>query len=163
MPATNLNHISVSVRQMEPSVQFYTELFGMKKLATPNFGFPVQWLRVGDLQLHLFQREVPSPQYHHFGITVDDFQTVYEKAKAIGVFDRTTYGHHFYELPGGCVQLYLRDPAGNLVEVDWPDVNTLDRSIVADLKRLADVQPQTRENFQATLFLSVKERQRVGR
>ena len=163
MAATSLNHISVSVRHMEHSVKFYTELFGMKKIPTPDFGFPVQWLRVGDLQLHLFQRDVPSPQYHHFGITVDDFPAVYGKAKALGVCDGTTYGHHLNELPGGCVQLYLRDPAGNLVEVDWPDVNTLDRSIVADMKRLADARPQTPENFAATLFLRLKERQQVGR
>ncbi len=155
MPVTNLNHVSVSVRDMEESVHFYTELFGMKKIPTPNFGFPVQWLRVGDLQLHVFKRDVPSPQYHHFGITVDDFQAVYLKAKGLGVCDSTTFGHHIYELPGGCVQLYLRDPAGNLVEVDWPDVNTLDRSIVTDVKRLAEVRPQTGENLQATLFLSL--------
>ncbi len=163
MPATSLNHVSVSVRDMDESVQFYTELFGMKNISTPNFGFPVQWLRVGGLQLHLFKRDVLSPQYHHFGLTVDDFQTVYLKAKALGVCDSTTFGHHIYELPGGCVQLYLRDPAGNLVEVDWPDVHALDRSIVADLKRLADVRPQMRENLQATLFLSLNERQQVGR
>ncbi len=155
MPVTNLNHVSVSVRDMEESVRFYTELFGVKNIPTPNFGFPVQWLRVGDLQLHLFKRDVPSPQYHHFGITVDDFQAVYLNAKALGVCDSTTFGHHIYELPGGCVQLYLRDPAGNLVEVDWPDVNTLDRSIVTDVKRLAEGRPQTGENLQATLFLGL--------
>ena len=89
--------------------------------------------------------------------------TVYQKARTLGVFDSTTFGHHIFELPGGCVQLYLRDPAGNLVEVDWPDVHTLDRSTVADLKRLADVQPQTAENLQATLFLGRRERQQVQR
>jgi catechol 2,3-dioxygenase-like lactoylglutathione lyase family enzyme len=158
MPATNLNHVSIGVRQMDESVRFYTELFGLEKIPTPNFGFPVQWLRVGDLQLHLFKRDVPSSQYHHFGLTVDDFTTVYRKAKALGVCDGTTFGHHLYELPGGGVQLYLRDPAGNLVEVDWPDVTTLDRLIVADLKRLADVRPQAAENLRATLFLTLKER-----
>jgi len=163
MTAPSLNHVSVSVRHMEESVQFYTDLFGMKKLPTPDFGFPVQWLRLGDLQLHLFKRDVSSPQYHHFGITVDDFQTVYQKARTLGVFDSTAFGHHLFELPGGCVQLYLRDPAGNLVEVDWADVHTLDRSIVADLKRLADVRPQTAENLQATLFLGRRERQQVRR
>jgi lactoylglutathione lyase len=147
---------------MEESIRFYTELFGMETLPTPKFGFPVQWLRVGDLQLHLFQRDVPTPQYHHFALSVDDFPAVYQKAKALGVFDDTRFGHHIYELPGGCVQLYLRDPAGDLVEgVDWPDVATLSGSVVADLKRLADVRPQAGENLQATLFLTTKERQRV--
>lgn len=160
--AARLNHVSIVVRDMEESVRFYAEVFGMEPLPTPNFGFPVQWLRVGDLQLHLFKRDVPAPQYHHFAITVDDFHAVYLKAKALGIFDSTRFRHHLYELPGGCVQLYLRDPAGNLVEVDWPDVAALDRSIVTDLRRLADVYSQGEENLRATLFLRPRARQRVG-
>ena len=162
MAATNLNHVSVSVRDMAESVSFYTHLFDVEPIPTPNFGFPVRWLKVGDLQLHLFQRSVPSPQYHHFGITVDDLHSVYVKAGELGVFDRETFGHHIYELPGGCVQLYVRDPAGNLVEVDYPDAGAIDRSIVTDLRRLADVRPQDAENLRATLFLPRRERQGVG-
>ena len=30
------------------------------------------------------------------------------------------------KLSDGAVQMYIRDPAGNLVELDWPDVNNLD-------------------------------------
>lgn len=157
MGATNLNHVSVHVHDMEASIRFYTGVLGMKKIPTPNFGFPVQWLRVGDLQLHLFKRDVPTPGYHHFGVTVDDFHAVYLKARELGVCDREAFGHDLYELPGGCVQLYLRDPAGNLVEVDWPDVNALDRSIVTDLRRLADLRPQERDNLRATLFLGLRE------
>lgn len=153
MPATSLNHISVGVRDMDASVRFYMELFGMRPIPTPNFGFPVQWLRIGDLQLHLFKRDEPGPRFHHFGITVDDFNAVYRKAKALGALDSRTYGHHIRELPGGCVQLYVRDPGGNLVEVDWPDVTALDRAIAAELPRLADAQPQSEENLRATLFL----------
>ena len=49
-----------------------------------------------------------------------------------------------YELPDGSVQMYLRDPAGNLVELDWPDVTTLDRSVFPEIKKLGDAVPQTR-------------------
>ena len=38
----------------------------------------------------------------------------------------------------GWVQMYIRDPSGNLVEIDWPDVSTLDPEIVAELGRLED-------------------------
>jgi lactoylglutathione lyase len=159
MGATNLNHVSVSVRDMEESLRFYQELFGVAQVPTPNFGFPVRWLRVGDLQLHLFERDAPGPRYHHFGLSVDDLHPVYLKAKEMGVFDQETFGHHVYELPGGCVQLYLRDPAGNLVEVDFPDARAIDRSIIDDMRRLADVRPQSAENLASTLFLAEKERQ----
>jgi lactoylglutathione lyase len=50
------------------------------------------------------------------------------------------------------VQMYLRDPAGNLVEVDWPDVKTLDRTVVTSLGSLADERPQTGDAARATLY-----------
>jgi hypothetical protein len=49
--------------------------------------------------------------------------------------------------------MYIRDPAGNLVEIDWPDVTTLDRSLFRDLKRLGDSVPQTGDALRATLYL----------
>lgn len=153
MPATSLNHASVSARNLGESVRFYRELFGMEEVATPNFGFPVQWLRVGPLQLHIFERPGEAPRYHHVALTVDDFESVYHKVEALGIRDETTFGHHLFELPGENVQLYLRDPAGNLVEVDWPSVDTLAPAIVADMQKLADKNPQSDENMRASLFV----------
>ncbi len=49
--------------------------------------------------------------------------------------------------------MYLRDPAGNLVEVDWPDVTTLDRSVVRPIPRLADERPQSEAAADARLYL----------
>ena len=48
--------------------------------------------------------------------------------------------------------MYLRDPGGNLVEIDWPDVHTLDRAIITDLRKLADDQPQAPGAENASLF-----------
>ncbi|ACZ39732.1 VOC family protein [Sphaerobacter thermophilus] len=153
MAATGLNHVSVMARNLVESARFYEELFGMERIPTPNFGFPVQWLRVGTLQLHLFERPGDAPTYHHVGLTVDDFAAVYRKAKELGILDRTTFGHHLYELPGNNAQMYLRDPAGNLIEVDYPDVSDLPDDVRADMRRLADKHPQSEENLRATLFL----------
>ena len=154
MRATGLNHVSICAHDLEESVSFYTELFGMERLPTPHFGFPVQWLRLGDLQLHVFERGASeAPTYHHFGIVVDDFEAVYLRAKELGLFDTETFSSHIYELPGGCVQMYLRDPGGNLVEIDWPDVTTLDRSVLGELKKLGDSVPQTGDALKATLYL----------
>jgi hypothetical protein len=51
------------------------------------------------------------------------------------------------------VQLYFRDPAGNLIELNWPDAATLDRSQYPELRRLTDSVPQTSESERAVLFL----------
>lgn len=153
MSATNLNHVSVCAPDLETSMRFYERVFGMKPVPTPNFGFPVRWLRVGSLQLHLFERPGEAPQYHHLGLTVDDFDAAYRAAAELDAFDRTTFGHHLYELPGNNAQLYLRDPGGNLIEVDFPDVNALSPDIRSEMKRLGDRFPQNEENQRATLFL----------
>ena len=73
-------------------------------------------------------------------------------------FDRDTFRHHFYELPGDCAQLYLRDPGGNLVEVDVLGASAIADEVRADMKGLADAQPQTEENLRATLFLGGERR-----
>ncbi len=151
MKATGLNHVSVSAPDLQASVSFYNEVLGLETIPTPNFGFPVQWLAVGGLQLHLFQRPGPAPQYHHLALTVDDFEAAYRKAKELDIFDRESFGHHLYELPDRNVQMYLRDPGGNLVEIDHPDIDTLDRSVVQDIRPLG--QPQSAGNLEATLFL----------
>jgi YD repeat-containing protein len=159
MRATGLNHVSIHAPDLEESVRFYTEVFGMEKIPTYNFAFPVQYLRLGDLQLHLFQREAEAPPYHHIGINVDDFEAAYKKAKELGIQDDSAFFSHIYELPDGSVQMYVRDPAGNLVEVNWPDAATIDRSVVTDMKKLDDDIPQTGEALRATLFLKLHEQE----
>jgi YD repeat-containing protein len=151
--ATGFNHVSIHARDLGESVRFYTEVFGMEKIPTYTFAFPVQYLRLGDLQLHLFQRDTPAPDYHHIAIDVDDFEAAYLKARELGIHDDKAFFSDVYELPDGTVQMYVRDPSGNLVEIDWPDVTTLDRSVLGDLKKLGDSVPQTGDALKATLYL----------
>jgi catechol 2,3-dioxygenase-like lactoylglutathione lyase family enzyme len=136
MGTTGFTHVSVHAHDLDESVRFYMDLFGMEEIPAPGFPFPVRWLRVGYLQLHLFQSEDPAPGGHHFGIEVDDFEATYEKVREMGVQEESGYFSHVYELPDGAVQLYLRDPAGNMVEVNWPDVTTLDRSVVGEIEEV---------------------------
>lgn len=154
MRATNLNHVSVCARDLDESIAFYRDLLGLECVPTPNFGFPVQWLRCGPLQVHLFVRpEENVPRYYHFGVTVDDFTGLYRKARDRDLFDRETFGHHIYELPGGCAQMYVRDPSGNCIELDTADAAGIDRSVVTDMIPLRA--EQSEENLRSTLFLDV--------
>jgi lactoylglutathione lyase len=152
MRATAFNHVSVPARSLAASVSFYTEVFGMEPIPSPTFRQPTAWFRLGRQELHLFERDVAAPRFQHFALNVDDFEAIYVKALALGIEDRGAWGSHIYELPDGAVQLYLRDPADNLVEVDWPDVTTLDRSVVTDIPKLVYAVPQSRDAAHATLF-----------
>jgi YD repeat-containing protein len=150
--ATAINHVSISAPDLDASIRFYTEVFGMERVPAPKFGdHPVVWLRLGDQQLHLFQRD-GAPRYHHFGIDVDDFEAAYLKIRELEARDDSTYMAGVRELPGGEVQMYVRDPAGNLVEIDWPDVSSLDRRVVTDIVRLTDVVEQPPESLGARLY-----------
>lgn len=136
MGATGFTHVSVHARDLEESARFYRELFGMEEVPAPDFPFPVRWLRVGDLQLHLFLSEDLAPRTHHFGVDVDDFEAVYARAEKLGARERAGYYSNLYELPDGAVQMYLRDPAGNLVEVNRRNAAGLDRSVVGELEKV---------------------------
>lgn len=152
MRATRFNHVSIHATDMEESLRFYTEVFGMERLPSPNFSGHVEWLRLGEQQVHLFTSDGPAPRGHHFAVDVDDFEAVYLKAKELGLLDDGTFGASVRELPGGAVQMYIRDPAGNLVEIDWPDVSSLDGSVVTAISRLEDERPQTGQAARATLY-----------
>jgi hypothetical protein len=123
----------------------------MERIATPIFETPVIWLRVGDLQLHLFLDEHgTAPPRHHLGLTVDDFEAAYEVVR-----ERSSdeWGSGLVELPSGQVQLYFRDPADNLIELNWPDAETIDRARYPELRRLEEHIEQTPESRTAVLYL----------
>lgn len=67
--------------------------------------------------------------------------------------DCRAFGNHLVELPGDVVQLYLRDPAGNLVEIDHHGVDRLPDDLRAQLKGLWDLNPQSEEQMRGRLFL----------
>jgi catechol 2,3-dioxygenase-like lactoylglutathione lyase family enzyme len=147
---TGINHVSISARDLELSTRFYVEVLGMERIPTPRFATPVQWLRCGGLQLHLFLDDGDAPPRHHIGLTVDDFDAAFE---AVARWTSSEWGNELVELPSGQVQLYFRDPAENLIELNWPTVTTLDRAKYPMLRRLADVIPQPPESAQAVLYL----------
>lgn len=151
MTAIGINHVSINARDLQESVDFYVDLLGAEPVPTPNFGIPVQWLALGDTQLHLFERDLQPSSHHHLGITVDDLEPVYRAAERHGAFDDDAFRNRLVELPGDVVQLYLRDPAGNLIEIDQRGADRLPDDMRARLKGLWDFNPQTDENMRGRL------------
>lgn len=158
MRATRLNHVSIHADDLAESVRFYTEVLGLEKIDTYTFAFPVQYFRLGEQQLHIFQRDTPAPQFHHIAVDIDDFEGAFERARDLQIHDSTAFFSDVYELPDGAVQMYVRDPAGNLVEVNWPDVTTLDRDRLPAFRRLADTVEQTPEGLRSSLYAQLRDR-----
>ena len=155
MKATRINHVSVRAIDIQESVRFYTELFGATPVATPNFGGILAWLQLGDSQIHIFQRGEGWDRDAHFALEVDDFEAIYRKAEAMGAFDdKGNWGHHIFSLASGVVQLYVRDPASNLIEIVFHSVDALPADIAAIVQSRAAQHPQTEESARATFFTS---------
>jgi catechol 2,3-dioxygenase-like lactoylglutathione lyase family enzyme len=154
MKALRINHVSVHAYDLEESARFYQDLFGMERVPAPNFpGIEVIWLQLGGQQLHLFQRDVEAPAAHHFGIDVEDFATVYRTAKERDLLDlETPQGRPIRMHPAGWVQMYIRDPAGNQVEINWQEVETLPEDIRAEIPNLDDDVVQAGDERVATLY-----------
>ena len=153
MRATRINHVSIACRDLDESERFYRDVFGLERLPTFDFRFPVRYLSLGEQQLHLMQLpdEQPLPN-QHFAVDVDHFETAFVRLRDAGALDRRAHGLAVWELPDGSVQMYARDPAGNLLEVNWPDVSSLDRSVIGEIARRADDVEQSEEARRATLY-----------
>ncbi len=161
MGTSRLNHVSVNASDMERSIGFYERLLGAERIATPDFGFPVQWLALGDTQLHIFDRADDPPTHHHFGVEVDidGLIAAYRMCEDLGNFDQATFSHHLIGLPGDVVQLYVRDPSGNLVELDAVGASRLPDDLRLELRVLEEGRPQLGEHAEARLYIGADRRE----
>jgi lactoylglutathione lyase len=136
--ALRYTHVSIPTRDADRAALWYQRLFGLEELAAPNFGSPVRWFRIGDLQLHLYQRNEERAPMQHFGLgAIDSVRT-----------------HPLYITPAGEVQLYLRDPDGNNIEINWPDASSLPKSIRDKAIRREDDFAQSETNRSARIFMA---------
>jgi catechol 2,3-dioxygenase-like lactoylglutathione lyase family enzyme len=155
MVTSRFTHTSILADDLDESVAFYEDVFGMERVPSPRFSVPVEWLRCGDLTLHLFDRDIEAADYYHIGLHVDDFESVYREAidrDIVSNFDPETDEPVVYELPDGAVQFYIEDPTGNLVEVNYPDVAELDRSVVTNVVKRSDQREQVGDASEARLY-----------
>ncbi len=143
-----VTHVSVIAEDVEESTRFYTDVLGCNPIETPSLGrqhdfdadedISLQILEIGDQQLHLWNdpaHETEATRFAHFGIHVDDFEQVYHAAKEREIFAMIgveSASPKLFEF-NGMVQMYIRDPTGNLIEVDYPDIDQLDESVLENV------------------------------
>jgi hypothetical protein len=88
---------------------------------------------------------------HHFALEVDDFMGFYERASLAGIKE-AGFLSTIYELPDGAVQMYVRDPADNLVELICRDRDKVDSSQIPEFKVLANTIPPEAGSAEARVF-----------
>jgi len=113
---SGVHHVSLNVDDLDACLAFYVDVLGLKVLPRPDFGFPGAWLAAGPQQIHLMQMpEHEAPQGQHFAFRVDDIDQASAELREAGVeVSKAT------EIPGVGRQAFLRDPAGNMIELNEP-------------------------------------------
>jgi catechol 2,3-dioxygenase-like lactoylglutathione lyase family enzyme len=158
MGASRVNHVSVSGTDLAASTEFYEQLLGAVVIPSPDFGFPVQWMALGDTQLHIFSSDVAPTSQHHFGVEVDldVLVAAYRYCVERDILEGDTFGGDLIGLPGDVVQLYLRDPSGNLVELDAEGASRLPEDLRDRLRPLEEARPQPGTHADARLYIGTE-------
>ena len=124
MPLTALDHYTIRTSDLDRAVRFYAEILGLESGARPPFRFPGAWLYCdGRPVVHLAVRGQKAGgeaggetgALDHLAFRADDRAEFTRHLAERGVaFEQS-------EVPGlGLHQVFLRDPDGVRIEVNFP-------------------------------------------
>ncbi len=121
MPLTALDHYTIRTSDLDRSVRFYSEILGLESGARPPFRFPGAWLYCdGRPVVHLAVRGqkagAETGAVDHLAFRADGLADFTRHLAERGVaFEES-------DVPGlGLHQVFLRDPDGVRIEVNFPD------------------------------------------
>ena len=115
--AVSINHVTLIVNNLEESAQFYENELGMEPIPSFIFDYPTAFFKINEKQqLHLSEWEDAQSFRGHVCLDVDDFDRLFFRFKELGIIDIKPWGN-VRQMPDGAMQMFVRDPAGNLVEL----------------------------------------------
>ena len=129
---TGINHVTLIVDNLEKAAQFYEEELGLEPLAAFVFDYPTAFFKItDDQQLHLSEWEDKISFRGHICIKVDDFSSYFYRFKELDIIDIKPWGK-VRQLPDGAMQMFIRDPSGNLIELSSHPSEKADPKIFED-------------------------------
>ncbi|MDX2245477.1 MAG: VOC family protein [Bacteroidia bacterium] len=130
--AIRINHVTLIVDNLEKAGEFYEKELGLEVLPAFKFDYPAMFFRINaEQQLHISEWDDKVSFRGHICMQVDDFNAAFHRFKALGVVDVTPWGK-VRQLPDGAMQMFIRDPSGNLVEISSAPGSTIDPAIFKD-------------------------------
>ncbi len=116
MQINRMLHAALLVRDLDRAKAFYGGVLGLIEKPRHRFTYPGAWYDLGGCELHLMVTEArlappdDRPQRDaHIAFQVDDLEAVKREIEAAGLSYR--------EGRSGLAQIFLRDPDGNLLEL----------------------------------------------
>lgn len=132
MRVEQIHHVTVIVDNLERACAFYEDVLGLEPVHMVPLDFPAQFYKVGERQqLHVTEWEDAHSFRGHVCLQVDEFMPIFERARALGIIDTAPWGK-VRKLPDGAMQMFIRDPAGNLIEISCKPGTPIDPAIFAD-------------------------------
>jgi catechol 2,3-dioxygenase-like lactoylglutathione lyase family enzyme len=130
--ALKINHVTLIVDNLEKAGEFYQHELGLEPLAAFRFDYPVMFFKFNEeQQLHISEWDDNTSFRGHVCVQVDDFNSLFFRMKELNVIDVNPWGK-VRKLPDGAMQMFVRDPAGNLVEISSVPGADIDPRIFAD-------------------------------
>ena len=120
----SFNHIALSVKDVDESVQFYQKVFRLEEIKNTASESNTRWLSLNEgKQLHLIPRpnfEIKINKAVHFALSTPDldyFITNLNELK-IDFFDWLDIKDKVYIRKDGIKQIYFQDPNGYWIEIN---------------------------------------------
>lgn len=120
MAAHGMNHFTVLAEDLRRTCDFYCDLLGLTEGYRPDMGFPGAWLYAGETAvLHVVVKK-PLPAQRagvldHMAFSASGLSDTVAKLKQRGIEYRLGR-----QVETGTWQLFLHDPNGAKVELDFP-------------------------------------------
>lgn len=132
IPVRGINHVTLIVDDLEKARAFYSQVLGLEEIPAYDFDYPVMFYKLGDgRQLHLTEWEDARSFRGHVALEVGDFSQAFHTAKSLGIIDIAPWGC-VRRLKDGTMQMFIRDPSGNLLEISQRPGLPVDPGIFAD-------------------------------
>jgi lactoylglutathione lyase len=127
-----INHVALVVTNLEKASLFYEKELGLEVIPAFLLDYPTAFFKINESQqLHLTEWEDTYSFRGHVCFTIDDINPIYWRMKELGIIDTSPWGK-VRVLPGGNIQMFVRDPSGNLLELSSPPSYELDPKILED-------------------------------
>ena len=118
------NHIALSVKDVDKSIEFYQKIFQFEEIENTASNSKTRWLLIAEgKQLHLIPRpndEIKTNKAVHFALTTTHINLFILSLKEFNIdySDWKDTPNKGYVRKDGILQVYFQDPDGYWIEVN---------------------------------------------
>ena len=127
-----IQHVNLMVDDLDEGVAFYRDVVGLELDETPDHDFPSQFFKFDNAtQIHMNEFKDAKSSHGHFCMVIDDFNDMFRRMKKAGAIDVEPWGK-IRRLGSGAMQMFVRDPSGNLLEFASRPNDEIDLDVLED-------------------------------